>query len=91
MDGKLNSKFGTAKELNTDIETQEVAMGGKLLHHTFMHGSFDEAAIFNVALTDKQIQLIMKQGLASAFGGKPTAVEAGDKLPTNWAVIKASY
>ncbi|MDP7279211.1 MAG: hypothetical protein QGG39_04930 [Candidatus Poribacteria bacterium] len=91
VDGKLNAKFGAAKELNTDIETQEVAMGAKLLHHTFMHGSFDEAAIFNVALTDKQIQLIISQGLASALGGKPTAVEAGNKLPTNWAVIKASY
>ncbi len=61
-------------------------MGAKLLHHTFMHGSFDEAAIFNVALTDKQIQLIMKQGLASAL-----AIEPGDKLSTNWAAIKAVY
>jgi hypothetical protein len=31
------------------------------------------------------------QGLASALNGKSTAVEAGDKLSTNWALIKISY
>ena len=78
VDGKLNAKFGAAKELDTDIKTQEVAMGDKLLHHTFMHGSFDEVAILNVDLTVKQIQLIMTQGLASAL-----AIGPRDKLSTS--------
>ena len=56
-----------------------------------MHGSFDEADIFNVELTAKQIQLIMARGLVSALNGKSTAVELGDKLSTNWAMIKISY
>ncbi|MAE20774.1 hypothetical protein CMK12_17910 [Candidatus Poribacteria bacterium] len=86
VDGKLNGKAGAANPMDTDNKAQEVVMGAKLLHHTFMHGSFDEVAIFNVALTDKQIQLIMKQGLASAL-----AIEPGDKLSTNWAAIKAVY
>jgi len=29
--------------------------------------------------------------LASALSGKSTAVELGDKLSTNWAMIKISY
>ena len=69
-----------------DNKAQEVVMGAKLLHHTFMHGSFDEPAIFNVALPVNQIQLIMNQGLASVL-----AIEPGDKLSTNWATIKANY
>ena len=69
-----------------DNKAQEVVMGAKLLHHTFMHGSFDEVAIFNVALPVNQIQLIMNQGLASVL-----AIEPGDKLSTNWATIKANY
>ena len=69
-----------------DNKAQEVVMGAKLLHHNFMHGSFDEVAIFNVALPVNQIQLIMKQGLASAL-----AIEPRDKLSTNWATIKANY
>jgi len=69
-----------------DNKAQEVVMGAKLLHHTFMHGPFDEVAIFNVALPVNQIQLIMNQGLASVL-----AIEPGDKLSTNWATIKANY
>ena len=86
VDGKLNAKSGAANPMATDNKAQEVVMGAKLLHHTFMHGSFDEVAIFNVALPVNQIQLIMKQGLASAL-----AIEPGDKLSTNWATIKTNY
>ena len=91
VDGKLNAKFGAAKELDTDSKAQEVVMGAKLLHHTFMHGSFDEPAIFNVALPVSQIQLIMTQGLASALNDKSTAIEPRDKLSTSWAIIRNSY
>ena len=86
VDGKLNAKFGVTNPMAIDNKAQEVVMGAKLLHHTFMHGSFDEPAIFNVALPVNQIQLIMNQGLASVL-----AVEPGDKLSTNWAMIKANY
>ena len=86
VDGKLNGKAGAAQPMNTDTKSQEVVMGARLANHVFMHGSFDEVAIFNVALPVNQIQLIMKQGLASAL-----AIEPGDKLSTNWATIKANY
>jgi len=91
VDGKLNEKFGKANVMNTDNKAQEVVMGDFLAHHAFMHGSFDEVAIFNVGLTAKQIQLVVQNGLASALNGKSTAIEAQDKLPTRWGVIRASY
>ncbi len=91
VDGKLNQKFGKANVMNTDIKTQEVVMGDFLAHHAFMHGSFDEVAIFNVGLTTKQIQLVVQNGLASALNGNSTAVESHDKLPTHWGIIRARY
>ena len=86
VDGKLNGKFGAANAMDTDDKAQEVVMGDFLAHHVFMHGSFDEVAIFSVALPDKQIQLVMKNGLASAL-----AIEAKEKLATSWRVIKDIY
>ncbi|MBR52748.1 hypothetical protein CMK19_03140 [Candidatus Poribacteria bacterium] len=91
FDGKLNQKFGKANVMDTDIKTQEVVMGDFLAHHAFMHGSFDEVAIFNVGLTTKQIQLVVQNGLASALNGNSTAVESHDKLPTHWGIIRARY
>ena len=86
VDGKLNGKAGAANPMDTDDKAQEVVMGDFLAHHVFMHGSFDEVAVFSVDLTVKQIQLIMTQGLASAL-----SIEPRDKLSTNWAAIKAVY
>jgi hypothetical protein len=86
VDGKLNGKAGAANPMDTDDKAQEVVMRDFLAHHVFMHGSFDEVAVFSVDLTVKQIQLIMTQGLASAL-----SIEPRDKLSTNWAAIKAVY
>ena len=70
----------------TDGEVQEVVMGNFLAHHAFMHGSFDEVAIFSTALTKKQIELVMNNGLALVLG-----MESKDKLSTNWGLIKSTY
>ena len=61
-------------------------MGDFLAHHQFMHGSFDEVAIFSVALTEKQIRLIMNNGLASTL-----SIEPKNKLATNWGLVKETY
>ena len=61
-------------------------MGDFLAHHAFMHGSFDEVAIFSIALTKKQIELVMNNGLASVL-----AIDHKDKLSTNWGLIKSTY
>ena len=46
-------------------------------------GIIDDVAIFNVVLSQDEIQSIMEDGLEEAF-----AVSANDKLTTTWAVLK---
>jgi hypothetical protein len=53
----------------------------------FLDGILDEVAIFNVALTEQEIQTIMEQGVAKSVG--ITAVDLSGKLTTTWADIKA--
>jgi hypothetical protein len=43
--------------------------------------------VFNVALSEAEIQTIMKGGLQSVL----TAVEPADKLSTTWADIKTQH
>ena len=51
------------------------------------NGLIDEAGIFNVPLDQKDIQLIMKDGLGKATGLAP--VSPKDRLTTMWAEIKS--
>ena len=83
VDGKLQEKEGTEFEMDTNIDTQEVNMGARLANHTFMLGTLDEVAIFNVDLSEDQINAIMDNGLQSALGVDPQG-----KLATSWAMIK---
>ena len=84
VDGKLQEKEGTEFAMDTNVDTQAVNMGARLANHTFMLGTFDEVAIFNVALDLKQINAIRQTGLQTALG-----VDPQDKLVTSWAIIKA--
>ena len=83
VDGELQSKEGTDQVMDTDGEGQEVNMGDFLLHHEFMFGLFDEVALFNVALTENEINIIRESGLQAALG-----VEPDGKLATRWAMLK---
>lgn len=83
VDGKLQSKEGTDKAMNTNIDSQAVNIGARLANHVFMLGSFDEVAIFNVDLSQREIDAIRNNGLESALG-----VDSQDKLATRWAMIK---
>ena len=83
VDGKLQVKEGTEFVMNTNIDTQAVNIGARLVHHTFMHGSMDEVAIFNVDLSLEQINAIRNEGLQSALG-----IDPKDKLATRWGTIK---
>jgi len=51
----------------------------------YFNGTIDEVAIFNVALTDADINSIMNQGLQNVVG----AVSPTGKLTTTWASIKS--
>jgi hypothetical protein len=52
-----------------------------------LEGLIDEVAIFNVALTDRDIQNIADKGLEEAIS--PTGVNISGKLTTTWATVKA--
>lgn len=52
-------------------------------------GLIDDVAIFNVALSEEDIQATMNKGLGKALG--VTAVSPSGKLGTTWAHIKAQY
>ncbi len=83
VDGELQSKEGGDQAMDTNGEDQEVNMGDFLAHHQFMFGLFDEVAIFNVDLTEKQIKAIMDDGLQAALG-----VEPQGKLAISWGMLK---
>ena len=83
VDGKLQTKEGNDKPMNTDGDTQVINMGARITGHAFMFGLLDEVAIFNVDLTEDQINTIRKNGLKGALGVDPQG-----KLATSWAMIK---
>lgn len=83
VDGKLQEKEGTEFAMDTNIDTQAVNIGARLANHTFMLGTMDEGAIFNVDLSLRQIDAIRDNGLKSALG-----VDPHDKLATSWGMIK---
>ncbi len=83
VDGKLQTNAGNDKEMNTDGQTQTVNIGARLTGHAFLLGLIDELAIFNVDLSQKQIDAIQKNGLKGAL-----SVDPQGKLTTSWAMIK---
>ena len=83
VDGKLQTKEGGDKPMNTDGNTQVINMGARLTGHTFMLGLLDEVAIFNIDLSKKQIDAIRKNGLKGSL-----SVDPQEKLTTRWAMIK---
>ena len=83
VDGELQEKEGGEFAMDTNIASQAVNIGARLANHTFMLGSMDEVAIFNVDLSLNQIDAIRKNGLQSALG-----IDPQDKLATRWGMIK---
>lgn len=83
VDGKLQEKIGNDKEMNTNVEAQEINIGARLTGHTFLMGFLDELAIFSAALDVDQINAIRENGLQGTV-----SVEPQDKLATSWARIK---
>ena len=62
----------------------EIWVGGTPENYQWIQGTIDEVAFFNVALTDDDINSLMKNGLGKAF-----SVEPSDKLATTWGGIKS--
>lgn len=83
VDGNLQVKEGVEHAMDTSVDTQAVNIGAKLANHVFMLGTFDEVAIFNVALELNQINAIRRTGLQTALG-----IDPQEKLTTKWGAIK---
>lgn len=83
VDGKKQTKNGTDKDMNTDGTTVPINIGSRITGHSFLLGLLDEVAIFNVDLTQSQINSIRNSGLKGAL-----SVDPEGKLATSWANIK---
>ena len=84
VDGK---EYATAKANGTVLENKWPALHiGKPnnVDAYYIQGVIDEVAVFNVALTEDDINAIMTSGLEKAF-----AVFAAGKLAISWGVIKS--
>lgn len=64
----------------------EIWVGSSPEGYTWLAGTIDDVAFFNVALGDQDIKDIMNKGIASYFG--TTAVNYSEKLTTEWGRIK---
>ena len=87
INGIVDAQNGSSGKLKQD--TQEINFGtrqhGKKSY--LFQGVMDEVAIFNVALTEDDMNSIMTNGLEKATG--ITAVSPTGKLATTWDAIKA--
>ena len=83
VDGKQQNKTGGDKDMNTDGTSVPVNIGSRLTGHKFLLGLMDEVAIFNVDLTQNQINTIRDSGLKGSL-----SVDPDGKLATSWANIK---
>jgi len=66
----------------------EIWVGSSPEGYTWVSGTIDDVAFFNVALGDDDLRDIMENGIVNILGG-PSAVDSSDKLPIAWGDIKA--
>ncbi len=74
----------TAPQNGIATNSRSLSIGKLAYANLFFNGTIDEVAVFNVALTENDINSIMTKGL-EAIGA---AVSPSGKLATTWAQIK---
>ena len=95
-DGKSTKVYVNGTEMATasnggafGVNDAPVLVGYRLRDMTtpdmFFDGIIDEVAIYNRALTEKEIRTDMEQGVL------PAAVQPSGKLTTTWSRVKADY
>ena len=88
-DGKLEAeKDISAQQKENEDNHKPFTIGGEagVASRSLVDGTIDEAALFNIVLTEDQITEIAQKGLARALGAE--AVSPNDKLATAWGKIK---
>ena len=84
VNGNLIDESTDVQSLNeNDVITTIGAYKEALIIKYHVDGIIDDVAIFNVALTQDDIESILRTGLKSAFAVSPTG-----KLSTTWTNIK---
>ena len=88
MDGQLIDTHNLAGVINGTQFPSIGAQGGPNGPFTDFHkGLIDEVALFDVALSEQDLQTLINEGLGKSLS--ITAVAALDKLATLWGAIKA--
>lgn len=88
-DGKLEAERDiSAHQKENEDNHKPFTIGGEtgVASRSLVDGTIDEAALFNVVLTEDQITEIAQKGLARTLGAE--AVSPNDKLATTWAKLK---
>jgi hypothetical protein len=88
VDGVLLTDLGGSDVgVDTDVVTNDVEIGydKNIGHGGYANGAIDEVAIFNVALTEEEINLIMLEGLSVAT----LSVSPGEKIAITWGRLRA--
>ena len=89
MDGALDVQAGMTDDPDTPDGPLGIGAGGIGGTVGPVEGVLDEAAVFDVALTEEDVVDIMNNGLEGALG--ITAVSPLSKLSTAWGQIKVKY
>ena len=83
VDGALKGESAIGGQ--PDTHSSPLTIGGSVINS--YQGLIDEVGLFNVALTEDDIKIIMTEGLEKATG--IAAVSSAGKLAATWAGIKA--
>ena len=85
-DAKLIAAGKGANSFDFEQANRAWHIGGRIRDKTTFDGKIDEVGVFNVALTQDEIERIMKRGLAGVI-----PAVALHKLDSTWKRIKANY
>jgi len=69
-----------------DPNTAPVAIGGRMDNSQPLNGLVDDIGLFNTALSEDDLRVIMEEGLAEALGLAP--VTPSSRLAVTWGEIK---
>lgn len=83
VDGKQEGEQPFAKP---DTNTAPVAIGDRMDSSQPINGIIDDVGLFSVALSEKDINDIMKKGLGTATG--VAAIDSVGKLASTWGMVK---
>lgn len=84
INGKVAATATASRDLNPSNKSLSFGVRGDTKDTQWMEGVLDEAAIFDEALSEEEIQDIMNNGLQSSV----LAVSPSGKLATAWGSIK---